>query len=69
MGLWKKIFDDYFDDRAYDISHNGGNDSDSYDEGHEVNDPHSPIWQGSEIHINPYGADPNLPDPNELNQD
>jgi len=69
MGFWRKIFDDYFDERAYEINHRGGNDSDCYDEGQEVTDPNNPIWRGSEIHINPYGTDPTLPDPNELNQD
>jgi hypothetical protein len=69
MGLWRKIFDDYFDDRANEISRNGGDDSDMYDERNEVTDPHNPIWRGSEVHINPYGVDPTLPDPNEMNQD
>jgi len=69
MGLWRKVFDDYFDDRANEISRNGGVDSDLYDEGNDVTDPHNPIWQDSEVHINPYGVDPTLPDPNELNQD
>jgi len=69
MGLWRKVFDDYFDDRASEISHNGVVDSDCYDEQNEVNNPYNPIWQGSDVHSNPYGADPALPDPNELNQD
>ena len=69
MGLWRKVFDDYFDDRAGEISHNGIVDSDCYDEQNEVNDPHNSIWEGSEVYSNPYGADPSLPDPNELNQD
>jgi hypothetical protein len=69
MGLFKRFFDDYFDDRAKEISENGGEDTDSYDETNEVMDPHSPIWKGSEIHSNPYGPDPTLPDPNEVNQD
>ena len=69
MGLFKRFFDDYFDDRAHEISEKGGDDADSYDEAHEVTDPSSPIWNGSEVHTNPYGSDPNLPDPNEVNQD
>lgn len=66
MGLFRKFLDDYFDDTAIEISRNGGNDPDEYD---EVNNPENPIWDGSEIHRNPYGVDPTLPDPNEVNQD
>jgi hypothetical protein len=69
MGLFKRFFEDYFDDRAKEISEKGGDDTDSYDESHEVTDPSSPIWKDSEIHTNPYGPDPTLPDPNEVNQD
>ncbi len=69
MGLFKRFFDDYFDERTKEISKNGGNDSDSYDDNHDVNDPHNPIWDGSDIHSNPYGTDSTLPDPNEVNQD
>ena len=69
MGLFKRFFDDYFDDRAKEISENGGNDGDSYDDKQNVNDPQNPIWDGSDIHYNPYGTDPALPDPNEVNQD
>ncbi len=69
MGLFRRVFDDFFDDRAKEISENGGNDGDSYDDNQEVNDPQSPIWDGSDIHTNPYGPDPTLPDPNEVNQD
>jgi hypothetical protein len=69
MGFWKEVFSDYFDDRSEEISRNGGDDSDVYDDRHEVNDPHNPIWQDSEIHPDSYGVDPTLPDPNEVNQD
>ncbi len=69
MGLWRKVFDDYFDDRAGEISRNSIVDSDCYDEHNEVNDPGNPIWEGSEVHSHPYGDDPYQPDPNELNQD
>lgn len=69
MGLWRKVFDDYFDERANEISRSGGVDSDSFDDRNDVTDPYNPIWQGSEVHSNPYGVDPTLPDPNELNQD
>jgi hypothetical protein len=69
MGFWKNIVSDYFDERSEEISRNGGDDSDSYDDRHEVNDPHNPIWKDSEIHHDSYGVDPTLPDPNELNQD
>jgi hypothetical protein len=69
MSLLKRFFDDYFDERAKDIYDQDNDDFDVYDEGHEVNDPGSPIWDGSEVHINPYGPDPTLPDPNEVNQD
>lgn len=69
MGLWRKVFDDYFDECANEISRSGGVDSDSFDERNDVTDPYNPIWQGSEVHSNPYGVDPTLPDPNELNQD
>lgn len=66
MGLFKIFFDDYFDDRAKEISENGGNDNDEYD---EANNPSNPIWDGSDVHSNPYGTDPTLPDPNEVSQD
>jgi hypothetical protein len=69
MGFWRKAFEDYFDERGYEISRGGGNDNDSYDERNEVMDPGNPIWRDSEVHINPYGTDPTMPDPNELNQD
>jgi hypothetical protein len=69
MGLFRRFFDDYFDERAKEISENGGNDADSYDDNHDANDPQNPIWDGSNIHYNPYGTDPTLPDPNEVNQD
>lgn len=36
MGLFKRFFEDYFDDRAKEISEKGGDDSDSYDETNEV---------------------------------
>lgn len=66
MGLFSKFFDDYFDDAAIEISRNGGNDSDEYD---EANDPGNPIWDGSEVRYNPFGGDPGMPEPNEVNQD
>ena len=69
MGLLKNILRDYFDERAHEISAQGVEDPDSYDECNEVNRPGNPIWEGSEIHITPYGPDPTLPDPNEVNQD
>jgi len=69
MALFKRIFGEYFDERSREISQNGCGDSDIYDERNEVTDPRNPIWEGCEVHISPYGADPTLPDPNELNQD
>jgi hypothetical protein len=69
MGLFRRFFDDYFDDRAKEISERGYEDPDIYDEKSEVNKPDNPIWDGSEINVNPYGPDPTLPDPNEVNQD
>ncbi len=44
-------------------------DQDEFDEGGDANDPNNPIWDGSEIHTNPYGSDPAMPDPNDVNQD
>lgn len=44
-------------------------DQDLYDEHNDINDPSNPIWQGSEVHQTPYGSDPTIPDPNEINQD
>lgn len=69
MGLFKRFFDDYFDDRAKEIGENGVNDPDSYDENNDVNKPDNPIWNGSDVHYNPYGPDPTLPDPNEVTWD
>jgi hypothetical protein len=69
MGLLKYLSRGYFDECAREISAQGVEDPDSYDEGNEVNHPGNPIWEGSEIHITPYGSDPTLPDPNEVNQD
>jgi hypothetical protein len=69
MGRLRRFFDDYFDDRAKDIYEHDGDDPDMYDEAGEATDPNSPIWDGSEIHINPFGPDPTLPDPNEVTQD
>ena len=68
MSYFKRFFDDYFDDRAKEIIENG-NDSDSYDENNEVGNPQNPIWDGSDVHYNPYGTDPTLPDFNDVNQD
>lgn len=69
MSLFKRVFDDYFDERASEISRNGTIDSDSFDEFNDVTDPANPIWQGSEVHYGPHGVDPTLPDPNDVNQD
>lgn len=60
MSYFNRILDDYFDDE---------NDSDSYDDANESNDPANPIWEGSEVHYNPYGIDPTLPDKNEISLD
>ncbi len=69
MGLLRRFLDDYFDDRAKEISENGGDDSDSYDDANDATNPINPVWDGSEVHYNPYGIDPTLPDPNEINSD
>ncbi|MDZ7288302.1 MAG: hypothetical protein ONB44_00010 [candidate division KSB1 bacterium] len=69
MGLLTRFLNDYFDERAKEIDENGSDDTDIYDDRNEVIDPRSPVWDGSEIHITPYGPDPTLPDPNEVNQD
>ncbi|MDZ7288301.1 MAG: hypothetical protein ONB44_00005 [candidate division KSB1 bacterium] len=64
MSFCRRIFNDYFDD-GVSIS----DDSDSYDEKNEISNPTNPVWDGSEIHTNPYGTDPTAPDPNEVNPD
>lgn len=69
MGFFRRVFDDYFDDRAKEISENGSEDSDSYDDGNELNNPASPVWDGSEVHYNPFGGEPELPGINEVSQD
>ena len=69
MSWFKRVFDDYFDDNSTDSSDNNGSDSDIYDESNEVGNPASPVWDGSEVHTNPYGPDPTMPDPNEVNSD
>jgi hypothetical protein len=58
-----------FDTRAIAIHSDDLPDSDQYDESGAANDPGNPIWQGSEIHNNPYGTDPNIADANEVTQD
>lgn len=69
MGLFLRFLDDYFDEAAIEIANNGGNDSGEYDDNSFATDPNNPIWDGSEIHYNPYGVDPSVPDPNEVSQD
>lgn len=57
---WFKWVDDCFDDKS---------DFDSYDESNQISDPDNPIWKGSEIHTDPFGTDPTMPDPNDVNSD
>jgi hypothetical protein len=59
---WFKWVDDYFENE-------GNNDSDSYDESNQISDPRNPVWEGSEIHTDPFGTDPTMPDPNDVNSD
>ncbi len=69
MSWFKRVFDDYFDDQSKESYQNNGSDPDMYDEANEVGNPTSPVWDGSEVHTNPYGTDPTVPDPNEVNSD
>jgi hypothetical protein len=64
MSLFKRVFDDYFDD-----PNDKKDDPDLYDESNQIGDPGNPVWDGSEVHSNPYGTDPTMPDPNEINSD
>lgn len=63
MAQLSKLFGDFFEDG------NRSDDSDSYDDSSEVNSPGNPIWDGSDVHYNPFGTDTTLPDPNEVNPD
>lgn len=47
----------------------GEDDTDSFDDENEINDPANPVWQGSDIHSTPFGPDPTVPDPNEVTGD
>jgi len=64
MSLFKRIFEDYFDD---DGNNNG--DPDLYDESNQIGNPGNPVWDGSDVHSTLYGTDPTVPDPNEINPD
>jgi hypothetical protein len=44
-------------------------DPDEYDETGEVNDPSSPIWEGSDVQDSCYGNDPSTPDSNDITED
>jgi hypothetical protein len=68
MSWFKRVVDDYFDDKSSDANDNGS-DPDIYDDSNEVSNPASPLWDGSDVHSNPYGTDPSMPDPNEVNSD
>jgi len=65
MSWFKRVLEDYFEQDTNDKK----DDPDIYDQNNEANEPENPIWNGSDIHSNPYGPDPNLPDPNEVNSD
>lgn len=69
MSWFKRVVDDYFDDSSTDSFDNNSSDSDIYDEANEVGNPASPVWDGSEVHTNPYGSDPSMPDSNDVNSD
>jgi len=60
--LIMKAFDTDFEIEAAD-------DPDEYDNGGEVNDPSSPIWDGSDVQGTFYGNDPTQPDSNEITED
>jgi hypothetical protein len=60
--LIMKHFDTEFEIEAAD-------DPDEYDETGEVNDPSSPIWDGSDVQNTCYGNDPSTPDANEITED
>jgi hypothetical protein len=63
MSLFKRVFDDYFEDD------NNTDDPDLYDENNQIGDPGNPVWNGSEVHSTPFGTDPTTPDSNEINSD
>jgi hypothetical protein len=80
LQLWKHAGEDtvmirtnrteeVFAHQIEDVYELEGDDTDIYDENNEVTDPTNPIWDGSDVHISPYGTDPTLPDPNEVNPD
>jgi hypothetical protein len=64
MSRFSRIFGDCFDETRH-----SSEDPDIYDERNEVTDPSNPIWDGSDVHNNPYGTDPTIPDQNEINSD
>jgi len=63
------LLDCYFDLRSVAIHSDDIPDADQYDDTNAATDPNNPIWQGSEIITNPRGADPRMPDANEVTQD
>jgi hypothetical protein len=69
LGAYHIILDCYFDLRSVAIHSDDIPDTDEYDDAGAVNDPNNPIWQGSEIHNNPRGTAPHMPDANEVTQD
>ena len=44
-------------------------DPDEYDDSGEVNEPSSPIWDGSDVQHTFYGNDTTAPDANEITED
>lgn len=65
----QQVSKEYFDLRSLAIHSDDIPDADQYDETNSITNPTNPIWQGSEIHYNPNGVDPNIADANEINQD
>lgn len=57
--------------KAYDSDYEAGghDDPDSYDDYGEVNNPFSPIWDGSTAHNDALGEDYSFPDSNDISQD
>ena len=58
------VVDGFFDDVEED-----DDDPDLYDDSNQIGDPANPVWDGSDVHTNPYGTDTTVPDPNEITGD
>lgn len=68
---WTDTFTNHQAAKAYDGDNSTGgyDDPDSFDDSGEVNDPYSPIWEGSTVHSDTWGGDSSFTDSNDNSQD